>query len=85
MTKLSSYINVFNTCLVLLKKDGFELAYNKKDDTWTATKGEFSFLADNPIELLGLTAIYAKLNPVEPKEYWWRICEPNILNELDPR
>jgi hypothetical protein len=67
-----------------LRNDDFELGYNKSDETWTAKKNGFHFLADNPIELQGLTAIYAKLNPNEQKEYWWQINEPEILRELDP-
>jgi len=84
MSTLSSYLNVYNTCLVLLQSDGYELGHNKTDDTWTARKGEFSFLADNPIELLGLAAIYTKLKPSEPKEYWWKIDEPNLFEKLSP-
>lgn len=84
MSQLSSYPNVFNTCLVLLRREGFNLAYDKAQDSWRAEKDGFSFRGDNPIELLGLTAIYQKLQPREQKEYWWQINEPNVLGELDP-
>jgi hypothetical protein len=84
MSQLSSYPNVFNTCLVLLRRDGFSLVYDKVNDEWTSEKNGFSFRADNPIELLGLATIYGKLQPKEQKEYWWQINEPNILAELDP-
>ena len=84
MSQLSSYPNVFNTCLVLLRKSEYQLSYNRADDTWTAKKGSFSFLADNPIELLGLVSIYEKMAPSAPTEYWWQVREPNILKELDP-
>jgi hypothetical protein len=84
MPQLSSYPNVFNTCLVLLKRDGFGLEYDKGGDVWIAEKNGFSFKADNPIELLGLVSIYEKLHPTEPSEYWWQISEPNILADLDP-
>jgi hypothetical protein len=69
---------------VLLRREGFNLAYDKASDSWRAEKDGFSFRADNPIELLGLTTIYEKLQPKEQKEYWWQITEPNILAELDP-
>ena len=84
MPRLSSYINVFNTCLVLLRREGFNLAHSKSDDTWTAEKEGFSFLADNPIELLGLVSIYQKIDTREYGEYWWKIDEPDILSELVP-
>lgn len=83
MSKLSSYLNVYNTCLVLLRNDGFELGHDKSNDTWTAKKDGFLFCGDNPIELLGLTAIYLKLKPKEQNENWWQINKPNILCELD--
>ncbi len=85
MTQLSSYPNVFNTCLVILRRDGFDLAYDKTTDAWSAEKEGFSFRADNPIELLGLAAIYQKLQPKEQREYWWKIDKPNVLAELDPK
>lgn len=85
MTQLSSYPNVFNTCLVLLRREGFNLAYDKANDVWKAERNEFQFKADNPIELLGLVSIYQKLQPKDQKEYWWQINEPNILDELDPK
>ena len=64
MSQLSSYPNVFNTCLVLLRREGFDLSYDKVHDSWQAEKDGFSFRADNPIELLGLTAIYEKMQPL---------------------
>ena len=84
MSLLSSYPNVWNVCLVLLRRDGFSLAHNQANDTWTAEKNGYSFLADNPIELLGLAAIYERLKPAQDREYWWQILEPDILGELDP-
>jgi hypothetical protein len=84
MPDLSSYPNVFNTCLVLMEMDGFKLSHDRSNDTWTAERDGYSFLADNPIELLGLTAIYTKLKPTAKSEYWWQISDPNLLSQLDP-
>ena len=84
MTDLSSYLNVFNTCLVLLDRRGYQLAYDKESDAWFAEKNGFRFRADNPIELLGLAAIYEEIRPREHAEYWWRIQEPDLLSGLDP-
>jgi hypothetical protein len=84
MSQLSSYPNVFNTCLVLLRRDGFKLSHERSSDMWVAERNGFSFRADNPIELLGLAAIYEKLQPKEDREYWWQISDPNIISEIDP-
>ena len=84
MNQLSSYPNVYNTCLVLLRQHGFQLTYVKEQDVWLCEKDGFQFRADNPIELLGLTTIYQNVKPKENVEYWWRISEPDVFSELDP-
>jgi hypothetical protein len=84
MLNLSSYLNVYNTCLVILRRRGFVLAYDRTNDSWSAQKDEYSFRADNPIELLGLTTIFEEIQPQDRNEYWWMLREPNILAELDP-
>jgi hypothetical protein len=84
MPDLSSYPDVFNTCLVLIDRQGFKLSHDGPQDTWSAERDGYSFLADNPVELLGLTTIYLKLKPTQKAEYWWRLDEPNLLGTLDP-
>ncbi len=84
MILLSSYPNVYNTCLVLLRRSGYQITYDRANDSWSAQKHEYFFRADNPIELLGLTTIYQEIQPQDGKEYWWMINEPNVLAELDP-
>ncbi len=79
---LSSYINVYNTCLVLLSSKGYVLSYDKDGDVWLAKKDDFDFVADNPIELLGLIAIREEINPQADTEYWWRLDEPDLYQEL---
>jgi hypothetical protein len=81
---LSSYPNVYNSCLVILQRKGFALSYEKETDTWLAEIKGFKFKADNPIELLGLTAIYEDRKPESDSEYWWQINSPYLLGELDP-
>jgi hypothetical protein len=82
--RLSSYLNVYNTGLVLLQRRGFALGYNKTDDTWTATKNGFELLAENPIELLGLASFLEEMNPADhADEYWWKIDKPDLLTVLD--
>ncbi len=49
---------------------------------WIARKGEFYFCADNPIELLGLVAIYDYVQPDEDRDYWWKVAGPDVEREL---
>lgn len=91
MASLSSYINVWNTCLLILRQRGYRLWLEGRYDSegmfnilgWMAEKNDYTFHADNPIELLGLTAIYEFKQPVgEPEDYWWSLEGPDIYSEL---
>jgi hypothetical protein len=84
MPDLSSYPNVWNTALVILQRKGFRVRYDKAQQHWYAEKEGWQFLADDPLELLGLAAIYEHHAPKKKTEYWWKIDEPNILSQLDP-
>lgn len=77
---LSSAPNVLNTCLRILRARGYDLRLD--DELWIARKGGFTFMADNPIELLGLTAIYDYVQPAADADYWWSVPGPNILGEF---
>jgi hypothetical protein len=88
---LASHANAYNTCLRILRARGFtlEVSGNQADDggypvdcLWIAHKGDFHFTADNPIELLGLTAIYEHVKPTEDQPYWWSVDGPDIWTEL---
>jgi hypothetical protein len=90
-TMVSSHFNVWNTCLHILRERGFELEVDGEslpdgsyppNALWIAHKDGFSFCGDNPIELLGLVAIYDHLKPTENRNYWWRIDGPDIWLEL---
>lgn len=89
MTTLGSAPNVYDTCLRLLRKRGYSLCVKKTRaegyPMWIAEKDGFKFVGDNPIELLGLTAIYEEVLPVDAASapsYWWRIEGDNISGEL---
>ena len=47
-------------------------------------KSGLYLLGGNPIELLGLIAIYDERKPASPSEYWWQIDEPDLLAQLHP-
>lgn len=81
---LSSYPDVYNTCLVILERKGFALTYDKTNDSWVASILNFEFRGDNPIELLGLASIHEHLSPSADTEYWWKIDTPDVLGRLDP-
>jgi hypothetical protein len=83
MKRLSSYPNVYNTCLVLLERSGFKLRLERATETWFAEKDNIVLQADNPIELLGLSAVTKDI-PFSDDEYWWKIDEPNLLSLHDP-
>lgn len=88
---LASHANVYNTCLRILRAKGFalEVSGEARPDgsyptclSWVARMNGFYFCADNPIELLGLVAVYDQVRPTEDVPYWWRIEGPDIESEL---
>src|SRR5947209_8629104 len=87
---LSSHANVYNTCLRILRSRGFALRVEGELDPdgsssnllWVAEKNHFLFRADNPIELLGLTAVYEFVQPAKNEPYWWQVDGPDIWEEL---
>jgi len=88
---LFSYLNVWNTCLLILRQRGYRLFLLGDPDeagyisrcTWNAEKDGMKFRADNPIELLGLIAIRDHQCPQADTPYWWRIEGPNLMAELE--
>jgi hypothetical protein len=88
---LASHGNVYNTCLRILRARGFELAVSGEpqpdgnypvERQWFARKEGFYFCADNPIELLGLVAVYDYVRPADDRPYWWKVDGPDVESEL---
>jgi hypothetical protein len=88
---LSSHANVHNTCLRILRARGFALHVEGEmtadgcyptDALWIAEKSGFRLAADNPIELLGLAAVYEYVRPTEARPYCWSVEGPDIRDEL---
>lgn len=88
---LGSHANVYNSCLRILRHRGFALHVEGEmtadgcyptDAVWVAERSGFRLSADNPIELLGLAAVYDHIRPVEPRPYWWCVEGPDIWREL---
>lgn len=91
MVAIASARNVYNTCLRIFRARGFELWIEERGENtngmedvfYFAKKGEFDFAAPNPIELLGLAAIYEYKNPQKPPDsYWWMVEGEDIHDEL---
>ena len=82
MPSLSEYRNVDNTALNVLKQKGFNLWYDEDTDLFCAEKDGWDFMADSPCGLLGVAAIYEWKKPTVYSEYWWKISEPDLSNNL---
>jgi len=85
MPTLSSYTNVFNTALVILKRKGFRVWMEQGSDMICAEKDGWDFMAEDPIRLLGLIAIYEAQQPGEYCEYWWKIDSPWLIESVSNR
>ena len=82
MPTLSAYTNVENTALVILRQKGFQIWYDKELDCYCAEKGGWDFFANGAVELLGVVTIFEYHNPLNFREYWWKIDEPNLVRNL---
>jgi hypothetical protein len=89
--RLFSHLNVWNTCLLLLREYGYTLRASGHPALrdfpsrlrWHATMPDGANLsADTPIELLGLATLHRYHRPNVNKDYWWRISGPSLLGEL---
>ena len=87
---LASHANVYNTCLRILRRRGYSLRLEYGADVgeadesplWVAEKDGFRFMADNAVELLGLTAVFEFVKPEKDEPYWWTVDGPDIWSEL---
>jgi hypothetical protein len=84
MPDIGAHLNVYNTALVILERKGWALRLDDSQGWWFANKGDWEFLADDPMQLLGLVAIYEYHAPKTKKEYWWKIDEPDLFSKMDP-
>ncbi|NNG01923.1 MAG: hypothetical protein HKM93_21225 [Desulfobacteraceae bacterium] len=92
MGYINNHVNVYNTCLRIMRSRGYKLRVDGELDQeelikpgsliWYAEKGRFSAMAENPLELLGLTSIYEFKMPTTDESYWWVVEGEDIFNEL---
>ena len=82
MPALSAYTNTENTALVLLRREGYRCWYNTEAELCCCERDGWDFAADSFTELLGVTKIYDAHQPTEYKEYWWKIDEPWLVDDV---
>ena len=82
MPALGACSNVLNTALVVIQRKGFRVWSNETENYWYAERDGWDFMADNPIELLGLIAIFEHQKPAEFREYWWQLQEPYLIESV---
>ena len=80
MPALAAYSNVLNTALVVLQRKGYRVWSDANEENWFAEKDGWDFMADDPIQLLGLIGIYEFRQPQEYSEYWWQMQEPFLID-----
>ena len=85
MADIGAHLNVYNTALVILERKGWSLEFDKEKGWWHARNAEWHFLADDPIQLLGLVSIHEFHHPQTKDEYWWKIDDPDLFGRFDPR
>ncbi len=82
MPALSYYSNVQNTALNLIAGRGYQIWHDPSNHHYCAEKDGWDFMANEPVQLLGLISIFETLDPSEYREYWWRIREPRLYDSL---
>ena len=82
MPALTAYSNTENTALVILQNKGYQIWFDAETETFWCEKDGWDFSASGATELLGAVAVLEYHEPAQFKEYWWRIREPWLLNNL---
>ena len=88
MPSLASAPSVHATCLRILRARGYSLSqvfFDFEDQSphrYRAEHGGFSFEAENPVELLGLTALYEYVRPTADEPRWWLVEGGDIESEI---
>jgi hypothetical protein len=82
MPALSYWLNVHNTALVVLQRKGYRVWTVHEGEKICAEKNGWDFMADDPVQLLGVVAIYEHHQPSAHHEYWWKIDEPKLYDSI---
>lgn len=75
MPALFEYSNVYNTALLILEREGYQLWVEPGQDGayYHAERHGWEFVSPTPVGLLGLIAIFKARRPRRFREYWWRV------------
>lgn len=87
MPALGEYANVYDSAIAVLERKGFSVWRDESADMFCAQRSGWDFMADSPISLLGLVAIYEHKSPQTYAEYWWRTtpeCDAASLPTAPP-
>lgn len=87
---LTSYRQLWNSCLIELMEMGYELALfgppdpdgNAHDCSFTATKGSVRLAGRNPVELIGLATLECRFPDFGHQSELWERPGPNLINKL---
>ena len=82
MAALAEYSNVYNTALILMDQKGYRLWYDRKKELYCAEKDGWDFMAESPLSLLGIVAIFEQKSPSTYREYWWKEEGKDIYQNL---
>ena len=90
MPALGAFSNVWNTALHILRQKGYQVWTDETQDTWYAERDGWDYTGNDPIQLLGLVAIYESVAPTCFEPYWWLVNTPGPLeieapSTIEPR
>lgn len=88
MPTLFGYSNVYNTCILMLRRKGWRVWLEGKgtdaEVLWAERDG-WDLVGQNPLELLGLVHIFEHKQPKTFAEYWWREDGPQLYQRVPQR
>lgn len=84
MPALSYHSNVHDSALALLRRKGFQVWKDGQSQHYGAERDGWDFFAYDPVELVGLVAMFEASAPAAYCEYWWRDDSARGLEQTLP-
>ena len=87
---LSSYHQLWNSCLIELAEFGYELAFLGSPDadgttancSFIATKDSVRLVGRNPVELVGLATLHSRFPDFDHESKLWRRAGPDLIQKI---